>query len=155
MRYSLLVVAFALSACGASLIPGTQVQDTPQNREISDLVEAYRTALEDRSEDKLRKLVSRRYYENASTTDDNQDDYGYDKLSGEVLPKLKDNIKKVQYRIVLRRVTFDGERATAEYEYFWKFQYSEGGRTEWKAANDFNRLDFVKEDGHWKIIAGL
>jgi len=31
--------------CGAALIPGTQVDDTPENRAIIDVVEAYRTAM--------------------------------------------------------------------------------------------------------------
>ena len=79
----------------------------------------------------------------------------FDYLRSSVFPKLKDNIKQVQYRILLKNVQVRGQTSTAEFEYFWKFLYSEGGRDNWIAHNDFNRLDLVREDGAWKIIAGL
>lgn len=141
--------------CGAANIPGTQIEDTPENREVFDVVERYRMALVERDADRLRPIVSQKYYENGSTTDRQEDDYGYDRLTSSVLPKLRDNIKNVQYRIILRHVTIDGERAMAEYEYYYKFKYSEGGRERWVARNDFNRLDLVREDGVWKIASGL
>ncbi len=160
MRLSLkLVLVFGMSVtlfgCGPSLIPGTRVADTAKNREIHSMVETYRQAVEERDADTIAKLVSRRYYENASTTDKQTDDYGYDQLMKAVLVELKENVKKAQYRIVLRKVIFQGNRAQAEYEYFWRFLYTEGGRDQWVAKNDFNRLDFVREDGSWKIISGL
>jgi len=148
-------LASLVSGCSPSQIPGTQVEDTAQNRSIYDVVEAYRKAMEGRDEEALRNMISRRYYENASTTDKSSDDYGYDVLHERVIPKLRDNIKKVQLRVLLKKVTVDGDRAFAEFEYFAKYLFSEGGREQWKALNDFNRLDFVREDGAWKIIAGL
>lgn len=150
-----LLLGFVLAGCSSSLIPGTRVEDNPPNRAVFDVVEAYRMAMEERDMQRIRNLVSLRYYENSSTTDTNSDDYGFSQLEGKVIPILRDNIKKVQYRIKLRKITIEGNRATAEYEYYWKFQYSEGGRENWVARNDFNRLDFVREDGVWKIIAGL
>jgi len=160
MRLSLgilLVFGFSVTllGCSASLIPGTRVADTPENREIHTMVETYRLAVEERDPDTIAKLVSRRYYENGSTTDKQADDYGYDHLMNGVLVELKENVKKAQYRIVLRKVMVQGNRAQAEYEYFWRFLYTEGGRDQWVQRNDFNRLDFVREDGSWKIIAGL
>lgn len=149
------LIPLLLVGCGAAMIPGTRVEDTPENRAIHEVVEAYRTAVEERDMERLQRLVSRRYYENSSTTDTTHDDYGYDTVADKVLPKLRDNIKKVQYRIVLRKVSIDGVRASAEYEYYWKFLYSEGGKESWIAANDFNRLDLILEDGTWKIAAGL
>lgn len=149
------ILVTGFTGCGASYIPGTVVPDTDINREIHSVVEAYRQAMERRDVERLQKLVSRRYYENSSTTDDNADDYGFSRLNASVLPKLKDNVKKVQYRILLRNVSVHGSRATAEYEYYWKFLYSEGGRENWVASNDFNRLDLVRENGAWKIAAGL
>lgn len=137
------------------MIAGTGVEDTPDNRAVWNVIEQYRQAMENRDGDALRTLVSRQYYENASTTDTSTDDYGYQELDEKVLPILRDNIKKVQYRILLRSIRVDGQRAYAEYEYYFKFQYSEGGRDQWIARNDFNRLDLVLEDGVWKIVAGL
>ncbi len=154
-RIGLLLTLATLMGCGSTMIPGTRVEDTPSNRAVFNVVEAYRMAIEERDMKRVRNLVSLRYYENASSTDTNDDDYGYTELEGKVIPVLRDNIKKVQYRIKLRKISIHGNRATAEFEYYWKFQYSEGGRENWVARNDFNRLDFVREDGVWKIIAGL
>ena len=155
VRGAVALILVGLTGCASSLMPGTRVKDTRQNREIRDVVEAYRVAMEQRNVEALRRMVSMKYFENFSTTDDRDDDYGYDHLIQKVIPKLRDNIKKVQYRIVLRKVVVEGDRASAEYEYYWKFLYTEGGRENWVAANDFNRLDFVREQGAWKIAAGL
>ncbi len=151
----ILSVAFVLAGCATGQIPGTLVDDTVENREIHSIVEAYRQAIEKRDIDAIGKLVSRRYYENASTTDVQTDDYGYERLAKTVFKQLQENVKKAQYRIVLKKITFQGNRAAAEYEYFWRFQYTEGGREQWVAKNDFNRLDFIREDKAWKILSGL
>ena len=150
-----LSLLLSLSGCGAALIKGTEVKDTPANRAIHALLEEYRAAMEARDGKRLLKLVSNRYYENASSTDSSDDDYGYERLEKDVVAKLRDNVKKVQYRVLLKRVIVKGDRAFAEYEYMARYLFSEGGREQWKMLNDFNRLDLAKEDGAWKIIAGL
>jgi len=156
MRVVFFISAVMLAAgCGASLIPGTQVDDTAANRSVYDVIEGYREGMETQNRDRIAGLISRQYYENSSTTDTTADDYGYEELVQQVLPKLLDNIKHVQYRIQVRRIEVDGNRAIAEYEYFYKFQYAEGGRERWISRNDFNRLDLVFEEGSWKIVAGL
>ena len=151
----MLLILGAVAACGPKLIADSPIEDTPANREIVGKVQQYRQAMEARDPDALLKLVSRNYFENGSTTDDPGDDYGYDTLVEKVLPKLKNNVKKVQFDIVLKKVSYEGDRAFAEFEYFSKFQFVEGGEERWVARNDFNRLEFIREDGTWKITAGL
>ena len=149
------LAALAGTGCAGTTIPGTEVEDNVDNRAIYEQVLAYRDAMETRDTDKLLAMTSTRYYENGGTTDTEVDDYGYETLRDKVLPRLRENIKAVQYRILLRRVGVDGERAWADYEYFYRFKYVEGGREGWAQKNDFNRLEFIREDGHWKIVAGL
>jgi glutamine synthetase type III len=151
----ILGVMVAVVGCAGALIPGHKVADTPANREIYEVVESYRDAMEKRDSDKIKSLASRHYFENASTTNQEKDDYGFDSLMDQVLPKLTDNIKSIRYRIQIRAITIHGNSATADYEYFWKFQYTEGGRENWSSSNDFNRLSMVREDGAWKIVAGM
>ncbi len=151
----LATLLLVVSACAPAFIPGTSVEDTPENRDVVGSVELYRKAMEDRDEATLLRMVSRRYGENGSTTDTPDDDYGYETLTGRVLPKLHDNIKEVQYRVMVRRIGIHADRAFAEYEYVARFLFSEGGRDRWQALNDFNRLDFIREDGVWKIESGL
>jgi len=144
-----------LASCGQKLIPGTRVPDTKENRVIADLVQKYRLAVERKDIDALKEMVSRRYYSNAGTTGDNQDDYGYDFLEGTILPMLRDDIKQVQFRIYLKRIYFQGDRAFAEFEYYYKFFYLDGGKERWFAKNDHGRLEFAKEDNVWRIVGGL
>lgn len=152
----LLAGVLTLCACGANYIVNTEVEDTPKNRVIADLVDRYRIAVERRDVDGLMELVSRRYFSNAGTTSDSTDDYGYEQMEERVFPLLRNEIKSVQFSIFLRKVDFQGEdRAIAEMEYTYKFSYIEEGKERWFAKNDFSRLEFTREDGVWRIIGGL
>lgn len=150
------LAALALAtACATGQIDGTSIPDTEDNRAIYDVVEAYREAVEQRDVKLIAALVSPRYFENSSTTASDEDDYGFEALREKVLPLLQDNIKAVQYRIRLTRIEVEGERGHADYEFWLKFLYSEGGREGWRVENDFNRLEFLKGPDGWKISGGL
>lgn len=160
MQPSALALAFVAftalgSACGTAYISNTEIPDTEDNREVWDRVMEYRKAVETRDADRLLALVSRKYYENSETTDDSTDDYGYDELKDIVIADFRDNVLEVQYRLLMRRIDIDGDRAFADFEYYYSFKYVEGGVTGWKPKNDFNRLEFVREDGVWMIAGGL
>lgn len=151
----LLAAVLLSSACGTSMIANTEIPDTEENREVWDRVMEYRKAVESRDADRLLAMVSRKYYENSETTDDPTDDYGYDELKELVLADFRDNVLDVQLRLLMRRIQVDGDRAFADYEYYYSFKYVEGGVTGWKPKNDFNRLEFVREDEVWMISGGL
>lgn len=169
MKDWIAVLAFVALAfgCGANKLPNSDVEDTPEHRAIWKIVQAYRTAMENRDAEAIAKLVSRDYFENRSTTDKSKDDYGHDKLKQRVLPKLRDNIKKVQYWIYIHKIEIKGDRAHADYEFFWRFLFVEGGREGWAKKYDVNRLEFVREEvpckkkkgqqcpREWKIVGGL
>lgn len=153
-----LVLALALSTlagCGTSYIANTTIPDTDENRSVWDRVMLYRKAVETRDADALLAMVSRQYYENAETTDDPTDDYGYDELRDIVIADFRDNVLDVQYRLLMRRIEVDDNRAYADFEYYYNFKYVEGGVTAWKPKNDFNRLEFARENGTWMIVGGL
>ena len=151
-----LLPLLAVAACGPRYITNTEVEDTARNRVIADLVERYRVAVEQRDSGALKEMVSRRYFSNAGTTAESGDDYGYEQLEKRVLPMLQENVKSVQYHVYLRKVEFlDENRATADFEFYYKFFYVEGGKDRWSAKNDFARLEFAREDGAWRIVGGL
>lgn len=150
-----LLVSLGAMGCATQHIQGTSIPATEENKAIYAMVMQYRRAVEERDANALQAMVSRRYYENASSTDDDGDDYGYDSLATSVLPQLRENIQAVRYRILMRDIEVDGDRAWADYEFFYNFKFVEGGKEAWKQKNDFNRLEFIKEDGGWKILAGL
>ena len=155
MKRLLIAVLPFLFACGPKYIPGTQIPDRPEYREILQLVERYKEALEKRDVKTLAAMVSRKYYENAGTTSTSRDDYGYEGLVKRVFPYLQDNVKAVQYRIHVQRIKINKNRAYAEFEYWAKVLIEVGGEKKWIFKNDFDRLDFVREDGVWRIIRGM
>ncbi len=155
----LIILAWTLAAllagCHKETIPGTDIALDDERRAVWQVVERYRQAVEERDVDAIMALVSTEYFDNAGTTDTNEDDYGYPTLRERVLPVLRENIRKVHFDIRVRSLEVHGNRAYVEYEYFLRFLYSEGGKDGWVTKNDFNRLELVREDGTWKIVSGL
>lgn len=148
-------VVVAIVGCGPAYVPGTEIPDTPENRAILDVVETYRAAVENRDVDALSALVSRQYFENAATTGDTKDDYGQKELLKKVLPILRDNVRSVVYKLQVTKITITGNEASAFVEYELTFQIQEAGQEAWATSKDKNRLDFVKEDGRWKLLGGM
>ena len=149
------LAALALLGCGPKYLEGTEIPETPENREVADLIESYRRAMEARDVDALAALVSPEYYENTGKTSSDDEDYGYETLREVVLPLLRDNIKSVQMRIRITRIEILGERANADFEFWLRFLFTEGGREGWRQWNDYNRLELVREEGEWRIAGGL
>ncbi len=145
----------ATVGCGPALIKGTRVEDTPDNRKIVELVEVYRQAVENRDVETLAKLVSRRYFENAATTAKTEDDYGFEHLLTMVFPVLRDNVKKVSYKAKVDQLSITDNILSVLIEWELNFQYEEGGMEGWSSGKDKSKIDFVKEEGQWKIIGGL
>lgn len=144
-----------LSACGPQYIQGTEIEDNPTNRSIVMVVEAYRQAVEKKDVDTLAALLSSKYFENASTTGNADDDYGYKEVLTRLLPLLQQNIKEVFYNIEVKSIDMMGESANVHLEYEIKFHYVEGEVDGWSLKKDRSRLDLVWEDEAWKIVGGL
>ena len=153
---ALLAALLFASGCGPGYLDkGKKVPATSENRAIYNVLVKYHKAMEDRDSKALRSLISKRYYENGGTTDSDKDDYGVDKLQSDVIPRLRDNVKRLQFRIRLLAIRIDGERADAEYEFFGRALLTEGGRKSYKMWNDFAQMSFIREDGKWLISKGL
>ncbi|MCS6858506.1 MAG: hypothetical protein NZM37_12390, partial [Sandaracinaceae bacterium] len=81
MRLQLvLAIPIFCSACSVRLIPNTDVPDTQENREIIEVVESYRHAVESRNPAAVLRLVSREYYDDNGTPS-TDDDVDYQNLS--------------------------------------------------------------------------
>ena len=148
------LLTLLLTACATPKIQGTQLDDTPQNREIVQVVERYRAAVESRDAGTLKSLASKHYYENASTTHTSEDDWGTPELQ-EVLERFKDHVKAVNYEIAIKGVHVVGNRADVDYEHTWAFQYTDGDRDAWTRKSDTNRLELIKEASGWRILSGM
>lgn len=149
------VLSGVLTGCGPGYLDaGKKVPATDENRAVFSVLQRYQAAIENKDVDALRSLVSTRYHENAGTTDNAADDYGYDKLL-QRLQMLRDNVKKVQLKLKLLDIQVSGNEASADYEYFGRVLLSEGGSDSYRTWDDFKRMQLAREQGQWKIIGGL
>ena len=175
LAHRMLMTAFAaigvvvFAACGATTLQ-TSDFDSPdsflisneagipsnaENKAVLDTINSYRIAMSDRDVNALRSLVASNYYENASTTDNTEDDYGNEKLEELFADYLGDAVKEVRYDMEIQRLTRDNEHVLVDYSYAWNFRYTSEGREHWKSERDVNRLTLVQEGNVWKIASGL
>ena len=72
---------FGLSACSTRYIEGTKIPDSDEAREVIQVVEIYRKALERRDVDFLAAMASPRYFEKNGNSN-SQDNYDFNGLLG-------------------------------------------------------------------------
>jgi hypothetical protein len=153
------VVLFALAVtlvhgCGTlAVIPGTKVVDTKPNREILDICEKYRKALEERDAATLLALAHPNYYEDSGTPK-GDDDYGYDGLK-EVLAKRLAALRTLRYNIEYRRVEIEGHRARVDIRYDASFQLATEMGDRWERKQNDKRIELENDGRRWLIIAGM
>ena len=150
----LLLALSLLPACAlVNVIPGTKVPDSKTNREILDVCEKYRHALEDRDPATLLTLAHPNYYEDSGTPLGG-DDYGYDGLK-EVLAKRIAALKTVRYNIEYRRVNVEGHHAQVDIRYDASFQLATEMGDRWERKQNDKRLELENDGKRWLIIAGM
>jgi len=143
-----------LPACAiVNVIPGTKVPDTRPNREILDICEKYRHALEDRDSATLLTLAHPNYYEDSGTPK-GDDDYGYDGLK-EVLAKRMAALRTVRYNIEYRKVAIEGHHASVDIRYDASFQLATEMGDRWERKQNDKRLELENDGKRWLIIAGM
>ena len=143
----------ALSACAHANIPGTEIEDTEENREILTLVEEYKQAVERLDADAVLALVSPRFYEDNGNTNE-ADDYDYNGLA----KSLKESFERTRaMQLVLRIDAVEVEDADAYAEVYYEIrahnEYPSGMK--WETETDRSRFRFERVDDKWLIIAGL
>lgn len=147
------LVALTLAACGTKRIPGTEIRDTRDTRAIIAVIDQYRAAAEKRDAAAVIALVSHRYFDDAGTADP-ADDQDYDQLRKR-LPEDLAKLTTVRLGMGVKAIEVKGDTATADifYDGHWRVATASGEVA--KATNDVNRMDFVREDGAWRIASGL
>jgi hypothetical protein len=154
-RTSLLCLSLAgLSACAtARTIPGTTVVDTHQNREILDLCERYRHALEDRDGSQLLALAHPQYYEDSGTPKAD-DDYGYEGLK-DVLARRLAAVRAIRYNIEYRKIDVSGSHAKVDIRYDASFQLATEMGDRWERKQNDKRIELENDGRRWLIISGM
>jgi hypothetical protein len=131
-----------------------QIVDTPDHREVLDVLRRYQRALVAKDFGTLKQLISNDYYDNAGTTHTTADDYGRAELD-EIFEMMAQNVESIQFRVVVKDVLVQGRRAHIDYEYRYSYQYRVGDEVTWDAGVDVNRLQLVYEQDRWRITSGL
>lgn len=147
---SLLVVG----ACATTYLPGTRIVDTPEHRELLDLLERYRQALEAKDAATIVGLASPRYFEDLGTPETG-DDYGYEQLAQHVLKDSFAHADQIFVTLTIDRLEAAGERAEVDvrFEYRAHLRFPAGDK--WINDTEFNRFELAREDGRWKFLRGL
>jgi len=155
MRLQALCLATAIvSACAPLLtIPGTKVADTKLNRELLELCEKYRHALEDRDAATLLSLAHPQYFEDSGTPK-GDDDYGYDGLK-DVLAKRLSSVKTMRYNIEYRKIEIEGTRAHVDIRYDASFQIATEMGDRWERKQNDKRIELEYDGKRWLIISGM
>lgn len=146
-------LAIALAACGSKRIPGTEIRDTRDTREIVAVIDQYRSAAERRDATTVLSLVSPRYFDDAGTPDP-ADDQDFEQLQRR-LPEDYAKLAAVRLGMGVKAIDVNGDVATADifYDGHWRVATPTGEVA--KQTNDVNRMKLVRENGAWKIASGL
>lgn len=148
------VVGVASTGCSSSYIPNTDVPDTEENRKLVDFCENYRHAVERKNVIDLVKLASPDYYEDGGNVDAS-DDMDYAGLQDYLTNKFQD-AKSIRYEIRYRRVTKEHDKFFIDYTYSASFRIpTPKGGDQWQRKVDDNRLELVKKDDSFLIVAGM
>jgi hypothetical protein len=155
-RFRLLTVAalgLSLAACGTKRIPGTEISDTADTRQIVTVIDNYRSAAERKDAQAVLSLVSTRYFDDSGTPDP-ADDQDYAQLQRR-LPEDYAKLASVRLGMGVKKVDVKGDAATADifFDGHWRIATATGEVA--KQTNDVNRMTFVRENGAWKIASGL
>ncbi|HJZ88601.1 MAG TPA: hypothetical protein VKN99_25685 [Polyangia bacterium] len=143
-----------VSACGTTrLIPNTRVPDTSENREVIDVCERYRHALEARDSVTLLALASPKYWEDGGTPKPD-DDYGYDGLRHVLADRLA-RLKSVRYEMEYRTVRIRGNRAEVDVYIDASFQLTTGSGDQYRHFTEYNRLELEYDGKRWLFTRGM
>lgn len=131
-----------------------EIFDTPEHRQLVDLLVKYREAMVEKNVGQLKRLIAIDYYENAGTTDTTTDDYGASDLAS-IFEMVSKHASQIRYDVVLKNIEIDGDEASIDYEYRYAYRYEVGEQQTWDAGVELNRIELEDRDGEWKIVSGL
>lgn len=162
---SLLVVGFLAPAAGcknAPTIPGTEIPDTEENRDILRVLERYRTSFVRRDAAGVLATAHPSYYDPAGT-DDPTDDIEYSEL-GPILRDRLAQLEAIRFTIDYLEVNVVQDRALVKVWIDASFQLRsivdpetglvrvEGRHTR---KQDHAMFELVRDQGAWRITKGL
>lgn len=143
-----------VSACATiAHISGTTVADTKVNREILEVCERYRHALEERDAGTLLAMAHPNYYEDSGTPK-GDDDYGYEGLKQVVSTRLA-QVRSIRYSVEYRDIEVKGRHAQVDIRYDASFQIATDMGDRWERKQNDKRLEFEYDGHRWLFLSGM
>lgn len=153
LRHLAALAALTLAACSPSLIPGTTVRSTRENREVYGVIRAYAEALQKKDAAAVLALVAPDYFDNGGTPapDDDLDRAGLERSLAADLAKV-DSLK---IEMGVRKIEVTDEVAQAELFYDNYFRVVTPAGPVPRRESDLHRMTFKKIGKAWMITSGL
>jgi hypothetical protein len=136
-----------------SMVPGTQVVDSEENRAVLRVIEEYRQRLTEKNVEGLLLLASDRYFEDSGTPSA-VDDYGYDGLKF-VLANRLTRLRSIRYDIQYRGAKIQGDRAEVEAFLSGAFELIGESRESYRRIGDHHRFVLERAGDKWKFVSGM
>ncbi len=148
LRAVVCVAAFVLplSACPPKFIPHTEIQDTPDNRAILDVMHAYKEGFEARDAKAITELASPRYL-------DARDSIGFETLEKQ-LSLYFERVRQDHLDVTPRRIVVEGEHARVDYIFALSYILN-SAQPKWVSQTDDKRMTLARENGHWRVTSGF
>ncbi len=155
-------VGLVAAGCkGGPTIPGTEIPDTEDNRQILAVLERYRTSFISRDAAAVLATAHPTYYDNAGT-DDPSDDTTYAEL-GPLLRRRLSQLDSIRFTIDYLEILGEGDRAVVRVWIDASFRFkplldSYGEPREsppYSRVMDHSEFELVREGETWLIVRGL
>ena len=146
-------LAACLLACSHNTLPGTQIPDTAQNREVLDTFARYRDRLEARDASGILGMAAPTYYD-AGDPSHSVGPTDYASLQ----QKLKTDFAKVtgiKLEATVKELAVKDDDAHLDYFQVLRYAVATPTGEKWKSESDDARMKFVRVNGEWKIASGL
>lgn len=152
---TVLLAVLSLAGCAPKLIPGTEIEDSDEARQVIDLMAAYTGAVETRNVDRILGMVSDGFFETSGTSE-GEDDFDKAGLE-EKLKSWSATTKAVRTRLQVKKIALEGENARVAYFFDISYQVPDGpeGKLIWKNDSDSKEMALRLESGVWKIVSGI
>lgn len=153
-RLALAITLLAAAACAPKRIPGTDIQDTSENRAVYKVVEDVVNAINKRDAGTVLANVSPDYFDDAGTPEPT-DDLDRERLEKSMAADFG-KVEGSKLAVTIRKIEVT-EGATAFVEVFYDSYY----RVQTPAGpvprrdSDVHRMRLKKIEGAWKVAAGL
>ena len=148
-----LLACLVAAACSHKTLPGTNIQDTPQNRAVLDVFAKYKLALEARDATALYELAAPGY------TDPGDPSRGINPTEyANLKEKLRTDLSRItglRLEATIKDLEIKEEVARIDYFQVLRYAVATPNGEKWKSESDDARMRLVRVNGEWKIASGL